>query len=810
MSLRNPKLFGLEVNNQFADVLDKDAALKTINLPPRDLDVIRFSSDVVSQTDFVTCSGLSVPVYKTLDRLYRDSLQYNEVLDTSAGFDRILFGNLNVNGKVSASSIRYRFVNGTGPSSTIKFADISTSRASSWNSTDSPPLSTSAIFYGAKVGIITSGQLGFSGSVGGNRLKTTIVPEKKEFAAEFVTHKILCQIGGSQVTLFAMKGIPLTFKGFFRDLDATITRINIGNIRPTWRIQEVNNLSQKTDFVNRNSTSISYRGTIGAERFVKYYYNPNNVTTVKIRNSGITEIPKSTLNNLTDLDLSRNKLEIFPNLKNLTPNLTTLNLEDNPFHTSEISDERNLNQKIVDKLPQSLLNLTLGRTFGGSIQQNLLSGNNFPNLLSLDLVGPNNPVNVAVKFTKDLLQDPCELPNVGDTVVTYSMNGNRFETFGTTDASNNAYNCQDLPNLESLSLFNNPGLTDSNFTVSSSKIRSITTGRTRLPIPDLRNKLELETYQNRDSRSSVGVGMSIYASDGEFKFKSCPKLRNLTLRSGATNGEAPILDNPELTFLDFRFTRIKGQSGPNCLAANTLTLAEKIQYFLIDSRYWEVTTPINGDIFSNSNSLFYWWFRTYGKTTGPLPLFTGCPNLRYILALSNAFTGNLPNFQTTPLIYYINLSNNNFSGNIPPLTNLTNLRFLFLQSNRFTSLGTFSNLSTLEFFYAYSNNLSGSIPDFSGCPKIKRIYLYNNQLNDYNNGSLNTNTNLRVLYLQNNNLSQSSINKIIEDLFTNFENFERSGVIVNLTNNTAPGGNDEVLEKLDYLRREAKWSISTD
>ena len=106
--------------------------------------------------------------------------------------------------------------------------------------------------------------------------------------------------------------------------------------------------------------------------------------------------------------------------------------------------------------------------------------------------------------------------------------------------------------------------------------------------------------------------------------------------------------------------------------------------------------------------------------------------------------------------------------------------------------------------------MSGSIPDFSGCSKIQRIYLYNNQLNDYNNGSLSTNTRLRVLYLQNNNLSQSSINKIIEDLFTNFENFERSGVIVNLTNNTAPGGNDEVLEKLDYLRREAKWSISTD
>ena len=99
-----------------------------------------------------------------------------------------------------------------------------------------------------------------------------------------------------------------------------------------------------------------------------------------------------------------------------------------------------------------------------------------------------------------------------------------------------------------MSLFENPGLTDSNFTINSSKIRSITTGRTRLPIPDLRNKLELETYQNHNNQSSVGVGMSIYAPDGEFKFKSCPKLKTLNVRAGAANGEVPILDNPELTF----------------------------------------------------------------------------------------------------------------------------------------------------------------------------------------------------------------------------------------------------------------------
>jgi len=138
MALRNTKLFGLEVNNLFADVRDKDLALTTLNLPPKDLDIIRESSVTVSQTDFVTLSKLDSPLYKTLDRLYRNSNQSYSVIENKAGFDTLLIGNLTVNGKISANSVRFKFVEGSGPSATIKFADISTSRVSSWNSTDSP------------------------------------------------------------------------------------------------------------------------------------------------------------------------------------------------------------------------------------------------------------------------------------------------------------------------------------------------------------------------------------------------------------------------------------------------------------------------------------------------------------------------------------------------------------------------------------------------------------------------------------------------------------------------------------------------
>jgi Leucine-rich repeat (LRR) protein len=222
-----------------------------------------------------------------------------------------------------------------------------------------------------------------------------------------------------------------------------------------------------------------------------------------------------------------------------------------------------------------------------------------------------------------------------------------------------------------------------------------------------------------------------------------------------------------------------------------------------------VTTPINDSIFANSNSLVTWWFRTYKKTTGPLPLFVGCPNLKTIVAPSNSFSGNLPNFATTPLIYHINLSDNNFSGKIPSLSNLKNLRFLFLQNNSFTSLDPFSNLPRLKFFYAFNNNIKGLLPDFSSCLLLRGLYLYNNQFDDYQSGYLSNNYNLKYLLLQNNNFSQTAINKIIGDLYDNYTNFNKTGLVVNLRGNAPPGG-EETLEKLLFLKTVAKWSITTD
>ena len=194
MAITNPKIFGLNVLSYFADVLDKNAALNALNLPPFDLDVIRGSSNAgATRGDWVSLSRLSDPIYKTLDRFSTDSSSYSSILDLRAGTERTLFGNLDINGALSGNAIRYRYLDGTGSGASVKIADISTSRVSSWSSSASPVTDTSPISYGAQVKINTGGALVFgtqSSEVTGPRLQTTLTPQVKEFASEFPTSKI--------------------------------------------------------------------------------------------------------------------------------------------------------------------------------------------------------------------------------------------------------------------------------------------------------------------------------------------------------------------------------------------------------------------------------------------------------------------------------------------------------------------------------------------------------------------------------------------------------------------------------------------
>jgi len=804
MAITNPKLFGLNVLSYLSDVLDKNEALNALNLPPLDLDVIRGSSNAgATRGDWISLSRLSSPLYKTLDRFSTDSSNYQGALDLRAGTDRTLFGNLNINGSLSGNAVRYRYLDGTGPSATIKIADISTSRVSSWSSSASPATETSPISYGAQVKVRSGGALQFGTQSGttGPRLQTTITPQAKEFDSEFPTSKITCTIGGSSVVLYAMKGIPIIFTGFFRNLDANVTLTSLISGTPaSWKIVETANPNNFVRFPNIGGTSstIRFRSSVSRERYIQFYYNPDNISTITITSANIASLPAVKLQNAKGLNFSYNQLINFPDVNFIAPSITSLNLSNNYFYQSETENERKLNTNITTKIPTSLKELYLGNTFYGSIQQNIIA-DRFTGLTVLNL-GRDG----GAYFHPDDADTNCQLPNVPNTCETYYVYNNDFRTFGTTDSGNGRYNVKDLTNLVTLHVGGNYYLSGA-FSIASgnNKIQAIYSHSTGLALPTgLAGKSSFTTLYHYYCRNAGPLVVS-----GSYLYDGCNSLSTLYLYASTVTGTLPKFTNNSLSYLELRYTSLSG-GDPNgdtsfVIPERTFEKCTNLSYMLLQSGNL-LTNPIHPNAFSYTPNLYYLWYVSYGRTTGSIPSLTACKGLTYLYLYYNNFTGTMPNLAANPSIYYVEVGYNALSGAIPAFKNLSNLYYLFMYNNQFTSLSRFQNLPRLTYFYAHNNKMTGEIPTFADCPNLYYLILFNNQFTNYKTGGLSANYRLTYLDLSGNLLTQQAVNQIIIDLYANYNAVKRGGVTVNLRGNAIPSG--DALDYIEILKSKG-WSI---
>ena len=808
MSITNPKLFGLEVLSYGTDVLDKNAALNALNLPPFDLDVIRGSAAAgATRGDWISLSRLTDPLYKTLDRFRTESGTYESILLNRAGTEATLFGNLSINGSLSGNAIRYRYIDGTGTGASIKIADISTSRVSSWSSSDSPVTDTSPISYGSRVTVVSGGALQFdtqSATASGPRLQTTITPQAREFNSELPTSKIQCTIGGSSVTLYAMKGIPIIFTGFFRNINATIQLTSlINNVSASWKIVETDNPNRYVNFADQGGTtsSIRFRSSVSRERNIQFYYNPDNISTITIPGAGISQLPEVKLINATNVNFSSNQIKTFPNFNFVTPSLTTLDMRANPLYLSDEEDERKLNSDVVSKIPTSVTSLLIGQTFYGSIPQNIIA-DRFTSLSYLDLGRGGGPY-----FHPDSDDSSCQFPNVPSTCETYYAYSNDFRAFGTTDSGNGRYNVKDLNNLISLHISNNYYLTDSGFSISSGNnvIQYINIAATGLPLPTgLAAKQSFTTLYAYYCRNAGPL-----VSGGNYLYENCNSLSTLYLYASGVTGPIPVFTNTALSYLELRYTSLTGGTYGGdvtyTIPERTFEKSPNITYMLLQSGYLgNTSSKIHPLAFTYLPNLYYLWYTSYGRTTGDIPNLSSNTNMRYLYLYYNNFTGNMPNLSAQPNIYYVQLSYNSLSGTIPALKNLSNLYYLFIYNNRFTGLNEFQNLPRLRYFYAHNNQIVGEIPSFADCPNLYYLILFNNRFTKYKVGGLSSNYRLRYLDLSGNQLTQQAVNQIISDLYDNYNAVNRSGVTVNLRGNSIPSGTS-----LDYVEilRSKGWSI---
>jgi Leucine-rich repeat (LRR) protein len=803
MTLRNPKIFGLDVISSLADVRDKEESLRSLNLSSRDLNIIRGSRNAgATREDWISLSRLTNPIYRTLDRYRTESESCLGVLDTKAGLERTLFGNLTINGILSGNAVRYRYLDGTGPGATVKIADISTSRVSAWSSSANPVVATSPISYGAQVSIKSGGALQFGTQSGtsGPRLQTSLTPQVKEFDSEFPTSKISCTIGGQTVVLYAMKGIPLIFTGFFRDLDASISLTTLINgTSASWKIVETGNANNFVNFANQGGTtsSINFRSSISRERYIQFYYNPDNISGITLTSANIAELPAVKLQNATALNFSSNQLRNFPNINFIAPNLQSLNLISNPLSQSETENERKLNSNVINKIPTTLRELYLGQTFFGSITQNIIA-NRFAQLKVLNLSRGGGPY-----FHPDNDDANCELPNVSNNCESYTVYANDFRTFGATVGNNR--NVKDLTNLVSLDLGSNYYLSGS-FSIASGNnvIQSISSHSTGLELPTgLAGKNSFTTLYHYYCRSAGPLVVG-----GNYLYENCNSLSTLYLYASNVTGRLPKFTNSALSYLELRYTGLTGGSANNdetyVIPEKTFEKCTNLSYMLLQSGNL-LTTPIHPNAFSYTPNLYYLWYISYGRTTGSIPNLTSNSNLTYLVLHYNNFNGPMPNLASNPNIHYVDVTYNALSESVPAFKNLGNLYYLFLYNNQFTSLSTFQNLGYLAYFYAHNNQIAGEIPSFAGCPNLYYLILFNNLLTNYKSGALATNYNLTYLDLSGNLLTGQAVNQIIADLLTNYNTVNRGGVTVNLRGgNALPSG--VALDSIDILRSKG-WSI---
>ena len=826
MAIRNPKLFGLNVLSFLADVENKNLALRSLNLNSLDLDIIRGSGNAgATRIDWVSFSRLKTPIHKAVTRFSSETGQYNQLLENRAGTDNILFGNLTINGALSGNAIRYRYIKGLGTNSrTIGIADISTSRVSSWSSSATPVIATSPISYGARVAIRDGSALQFGNpaSSGQTRLKTSIAPQAREFLSERPTSKITTTIkdtnGNTQVVkLYAMKGIPLIFKGFFRNFDAKIVINQIFDstlnrtIPASWKVVETGNANNFVNFADKGGTTseISFRSSRSRERNIQFYYNPDRIRQITLQSAGIDTLPATKLNTLSFLNLRYNNLKNFPDFNDFSPFITQLLLSRNPFYLSETPSERKLNQSIIDKIPAGLTRLDLPGTFYGSIDPNLFS--KFTSITEFNL-GRGG----GAYFHPDGNNGNTPIPNIHKTCTTYTAYNNDFRSIASSSGDNK--NIKELEDLSYLHISGNYYLNDGgNFQLSSQndKISYINLASTNLNIPNLANKGELQNAYMHYMRGNGGL-----FEGNAFKFENCSKLKTLYLYGTNLGGPFPRFTNASLSYLEMRYTNVVGgyKEGSNVdtnfvINENTFKDCINLKTFYVISGNL-LAAPIQDTTFTYTPALQNIIYRSYGNTAGRIPNFDSCTDLRYVNLYYNAFDQGTPNFSSSPNINYVNLSYNKLTGSIPSYANLSNLDQLYLHNNKYTGLGEFSNLPNLRYFYCHNQltdgapGISGEIPDFTSCPRMYYLIMYNNSFSSYKTGSFEKLSRLRYLDISNNNLSSQALEQIISDLYKNYTDTPRGGVTVNIKNAIISGATlpEESLELIVILRSKG-WTI---
>lgn len=883
MASRAP-IQGLRISLNFADAQNTVEVLRNLNLDIEDLDIIRGISDTISRRDLQTVSGLTYDLEKQSIALYNETRSYQNILSIVNDGRRTIGGNLQVNGSIIAPTFKFRTVeidepfsielattansgtntlelvsiagvaegqtvqsNSAIPLETtvdsisgttitltnaitqninagelitfsvgnqIRTVDFSTSRASAWSSFGS---TSESIFYGGDV--VVSGS---TSAIELSSLEFANPPIARRFAAQIPTHKIQVSIDGENYDLYAMKGIPIRFKGFFRTVRNLRVDVNfLDPIRPSWIVRN-SRTGQEFVYEDRLSgsgtfrqSSINFFDSSADNREIEFYYPVDRITRIDLNNARIFELPKLTLPELQTLNIVNGDLLEMPDVANFYPKLLFLNLSDNDLTRSDDIELKSFTRKVIERLktPQNTLtSLSINNVYAG---QNL---SNEPD--------PNDSQNstVGLQILTNLQQFICdsrrtnarrmtgESPAIPSGLITYDINGNNFSSLHPSVVESQT--------LETLRIRNNSISAPIDTSGTSGKnlenIVNFISGRNSHPIVNMSNKENLRVYTTSNQNFSGD-------RDGSEIFSNCGNLEEIRINNTNVTGNLPDFgSNTSLRLFNSWSTEWNDAVTGSSIGENTFGVAATggcrptLESFNLQSR--NLIGPIHDSAFRNMVALRNLVVSSYGNgITGPFPTsINNCFKLVTLNFSNNQMSGLIPNFSNNRNLRSISLAQNSFSGTVPAIRLLSDLRVLLLNNNQLTNLLGLDcpNLVTLNL----ANNLLETIPNFDSdtftLVRLQTLIL-NNSINQastsrkYSPRSLESLTALRRVEISNCGLSQGAVDSILKDLKENYVRNPRRNVLVNLTGNSVPSATDEITGIISQLRSEG-WTLGLD
>jgi hypothetical protein len=724
---------GLNTSRLVNDIDNPQESLLNLGIDYRDLDAIRGISEVISANELKLLAGLVDDQRKEFVALAAASEEIAGKLESLQDFRNPYDYNLVINNRISGSAIKFNYQDQSKlpslPTETFKSADISTSRISSWSSTES-----GKIFYGGE--LLVQGDKITLGS-----FRLTDAPVAKRFRAEVATHEIsfFFKNGSGGTTTerkaFAMKGIPLSWQTFFKDADLThkvsptvqylangstvsnTLQDNLGQIPPTWRVVNDDNgfAYDSGDGVIKSSLgfgSIAYnfRDPTSKSRVVEFYYPADRIEQLRMPSINLSEWPAVQLPGLNLLDISLNDFFEMPkfgvgtgNYGTVTdniaiaPNLKTLTLTGNNMSRSLDSNGNVVTANVqLQYLPTTIETLTINGTFSDDEIIDLEFATNLKTL-SFDTTYTRDN---RRRMTGAIDRDPNNYPNPAPV----PKNGTSPRV---NSASILSYNVLQQPYSRLAD-----GVCDS---LSVSTVNLTQTPITQRETARKANGVDVAIQANA---APIQLGITI-DSNSIVNFYSYSSPHNIINFNGKTSlsryyhrysrGIPRFNDTASAALPDTDYDDRHVIGGGRKTTANLKGCTN-----LVYPTFY--ATDVEDDIenaFKNLPNLRVFdvrYTRMYGRLASDS--FSGSPRTYYFL-MGGSYHGNAMNVGNTPATWTVEkdyLARDDF----------------FSVNTGQADAGTVFQNTNLYYMYMYNNkSVGGDLPDFTGKTNFRVLYIYN-------------------------------------------------------------------------------------